>query len=115
MMNITNLAVLYFRQSTQEQVRENNSLAYQERICRQLCAERGWEVVAVFRDEGISAWKDVERPGFLKMVEYIRTSKNVNLVFLDYSRFGRRTGKALRVFEEILDKICFSIAAATPS
>lgn len=96
-------AVIYIRVSTPEQMRDNNSVAYQERTCREFCRKRGWTVAEVFVDEGVSAWADVKRPKFLLMMEYIRQTKNVNLVFLDFSRFGRRTLKALNVLED-LDK-----------
>jgi hypothetical protein len=47
------------------------------------------------------------------MVDYIRKNRDVNLVFLDYSRFGRKTLRALIVFEE-LDRLCVSVAADNP-
>jgi site-specific DNA recombinase len=48
------------------------------------------------------------------MMEYIRANRDVNLVFYDYSRFGRKVLPALKAFEE-LDKLgVFSIAANNP-
>lgn len=55
---------LYLRVSTDEQTTEN-----QERELRQVAERAGWEIVAVFRDEGISGSKGREhRPGFDAML-----------------------------------------------
>lgn len=90
-IKIANEAHLYLRVSTEEQARDAYGLESQEKSCRELCQERGWKVADVFRDAGVSAWADVERPGFQKMMTTIRANRDVNLVFFDYSRFGRRT------------------------
>lgn len=115
-MNIreANAAVAYIRVSTDEQATDAYGLESQERACREFCKQRGWIVVTVFRDAGVSGWADVERPQFRCMMAAIRKNKRVNLVFYDYSRFGRNTEKALRAFRE-LDKLgVLSIAADNP-
>jgi len=96
-------AVIYIRVSTDEQRRNNNSLEYQEKACREFCRKKGWTVAEVFADEGVSAWLDVKRPAFLRMMKYVRETRNVNVVFLDFSRFGRKTLKGLNALED-LDK-----------
>ena len=57
-----------------------------------------------FKDRGVSGWADVERPEFLRMMRAIRENRDVNLVFYDYSRFGRKTLPALKAFD-VLDKL----------
>ena len=48
------------------------------------------------------------------MMAYIRAHREVNLVFYDYSRFGRKTLPALKAFDE-LDRLgVFSIASTNP-
>ena len=108
------LAVLYLRVSTQEQARDNHSLESQEKHCREFCKQRGWTVVEVFTDAGVSAWDDIERPGFQRMLAHIRQSHNCNLVFFDYSRFGRATERALRAFSSLDNLGVLSIASTRP-
>ena len=107
-------AVIYIRVSTDEQKRDNNSLEFQEKTCREFCHKQGWTVDEVFADEGVSAWADVKRPAFLRMMAYTQQHKNVNLVFLDYSRFGRKALKGLKAIEDLGDWGVRYVAAARP-
>ena len=113
-IRISSNALIYSRVSSEEQARDAFGLESQERECRRFCAERGWKVVEVFQDAGVSAWADVERPEFLRMMAYIRAHRDVNLVFYDYSRFGRKTLTALKAFEELDGLGVFSTAATNP-
>jgi DNA invertase Pin-like site-specific DNA recombinase len=99
---------------SQSQISYSQTLGSQEKACRELCTERGWKVREVFRDAGVSGWADVERPAFKQMIGNIRENRDVNLVFFDYSRFGRKVRAALEAFET-LDKLgVFSVAANNP-
>ena len=61
--------VIYIRVSTLDQAREGYSLAAQERALRAWCAEKNYDVVKVYADEGISG-KDIDhRPGLCKLLE----------------------------------------------
>lgn len=40
--------------------------------CRQLAAERGWDVMAVFSDNDVSAFSGKIRPGYRELLEYMR-------------------------------------------
>ena len=113
-IKVSQNALLYLRVSTEEQVRDAYGLESQERECRRFCAERGWKVVRVYADAGVSAWADVERPEFLKMIAQVRKDRDVNIVFYDYSRFGRKVLLALQAFE-LLDSLgVYSVAATNP-
>jgi site-specific DNA recombinase len=105
-MKITeaNTAVVYIRVSTELQARDAYGLESQLRSCVRFCQERGWAVREIFEDRGVSGWTYVERPEFLRMMRSIRENRNVNLVFYDYSRFGRKTLPALKAFDA-LDKL----------
>ena len=48
-------AVIYCRVSTKEQVEEGNSLATQERVCKEYALKHGYEIINLFREEGESA------------------------------------------------------------
>ncbi len=61
-------AVGYVRVSTEEQAHEGYSLEAQERSIRAYCEARGWSLTRVYRDEGLSAYKDVRRPGYEAMI-----------------------------------------------
>ena len=62
-------AVGYVRVSTEDQAREGYSLEAQERSIRAYCEAKGWSLLRVYRDEGLSAYKDVRRPGYEAMME----------------------------------------------
>ena len=63
-------AVAYIRVSSQDQV-NGHSLDAQERLFRELCKNRGWEPVRVYREEGKSAHTDSiqKRPKFRQLLE----------------------------------------------
>lgn len=62
--------VVYVRVSTEEQTK-GYSLNGQERICSDFAASLEYEVVNIFREEGISA-KDLNRPQLQAMMNWTR-------------------------------------------
>lgn len=40
--------------------------------CRQLAAERGWDVVAIFSDNDVSAFTGKTRPGYRELLEHVK-------------------------------------------
>jgi len=60
-------AVGYVRVSTEEQ-EEGYSLEAQERSIRALSEARGWTLIRIYRDEGLSAYRDVRRPEYEAMI-----------------------------------------------
>jgi DNA invertase Pin-like site-specific DNA recombinase len=82
-------AVIYCRVSTTEQTK-NLSLSVQEKGCRDYCEREGYEVVAVFVDEGESA-KTIDRPKFKELLAFCRQKKNrIDAVIVNsVSRFSR--------------------------
>ena len=67
-------AVIYIRVSTDRQVSEGASLETQERQCRSMCDQNGWQVVRLFREEGESA-KTADRPQLQELLSFCRTSR----------------------------------------
>jgi site-specific DNA recombinase len=57
----------YVRVSTEDQAREGVSLDAQEHRLHAYCQAKGWQLVAVVRDEGKSA-KDMNRPGLQRIL-----------------------------------------------
>ena len=68
-------AVIYVRVSTTEQADEGNSLATQEKSCREFASKNGFEVAAVFIERGESA-KTADRTELRKLLEFCAQKKN---------------------------------------
>lgn len=83
--------IIYVRVSTEEQTK-GYSLNGQERIDREFAASLGYEVVKVFREEGISA-KDLNRPQLQELMRWTReNTANVDaLIFYKWERISRGT------------------------
>ncbi len=60
----------YIRVSSQDQV-DGHSLEAQIRAIREYCLTRGWELVAIYREEGKSAHTDsiYKRPKFRQLLD----------------------------------------------
>lgn len=83
-------AIIYCRVSSQKQVTEGNGLASQETRCREFAKSKGYEVIDVFRDEGLSG-KLLDRPNMKAMLTYIKKHKNKEPIVIidDISRLAR--------------------------
>jgi DNA invertase Pin-like site-specific DNA recombinase len=96
-------AVIYIRVSSAEQV-EGTSLDDQETRCRRYCEEQGYEVLAIFREEGESA-KSADRKKLLEAMEFCRKHKNTISAFVVWKvdRFARNTEDHFAVRKILLD------------
>src|SRR5436190_13435080 len=65
-------AVIYCRVSSDRQVKEGHGLDGQELRCRRYAEEHGYEVAAVFRDEGVSGGI-MDREGMQDMLDFLDT------------------------------------------
>ena len=83
-------AVIYCRVSSQKQVTEGNGLASQETRCREYAKYKNYDVVEVFRDEGLSG-KLMNRPNMKSMLSYLKKHKQDDLIVIidDISRLAR--------------------------
>ena len=63
-------AVAYLRVSSASQI-DGHSLDAQERLFRELCKNRGWELVRIYREEGKSAHVEAiaRRPLFKQLLD----------------------------------------------
>lgn len=66
---------IYTRVSTAEQAREGYSLEAQEKILRDYCKLKGYEVEEVYSDAGLSGGTIVKRPGFIRMMKDSKENK----------------------------------------
>ena len=66
MREILKRVAIYARVSMEEQAEEEVPIAVQIRECMEFAERKGWKVVEIFKDEGISARTDA-RPDFQRM------------------------------------------------
>ena len=84
-------ALIYCRVSSDRQVREGHGLEGQESRCRRYAQDHGYEVVAVFRDEGVSGGV-IEREGMQTLLDFLEENKGQEEVVVlidDIKRLAR--------------------------
>lgn len=85
----------YIRVSTQGQARDGYSLKYQEEKIKAYCEEQGFNLIHIFRDEGISGAKlneevfEIDRLGLQEMLAHLSSVQIHNVVVLNTSRLWR--------------------------
>ena len=82
-------AALYLRIS-QDKTGEGLGVARQREACEQLCAARGWHIVAVLEENDTSASGDVLRPLFTRLLAMIEAGKIDAVVCWHTDRLVRR-------------------------
>ena len=90
--NTQSKAVIYSRVSTKEQVEEGNSLATQERNCREYANKNNYAIAQVFIEEGESA-KTAERTELQKLLRFCSDKKQQIKAVIIYKidRLSRNT------------------------
>lgn len=91
-------AAIYIRVSTEEQAKEGYSLNAQRARNRAYCEARGWIVRNVYADEGRSAFHDVRRPEYERMLKESETWDVVVVVNMD------RVWRNAKRFMEMMDR-----------
>ncbi len=83
-------AVIYTRVSSKAQLKKGDGLASQETRCREFANYKGYEIIKVFKDEGISGGL-VDRPAMREMLGFLRKHKDSEPVIIidDISRLAR--------------------------
>ena len=94
-------AAIYCRLSKDDDLQgESASIANQRDMLEQYCEKQGWEVVAIYQDDGFTGL-NMERPDLQRMLKAIER-KQINLVITkDLSRLGRnylQTGHLIEDF-----------------
>ncbi len=97
-MKTTPRAAVYVRVSTDKQAEKGLSLEAQDRACRKLGQELGYEV-EVFRDEGFSA-KNLKRPALQAMLDAIRAKRFAAVIVTTLDRLSRDTIDTLTLRRE---------------
>jgi site-specific DNA recombinase len=60
-------AVGYIRVSTAAQAEKGESLDTQKRQIEDYCQQKGWTLIQIYEDAGVSGSKAEGRPGFIEM------------------------------------------------
>ncbi|MCI5954283.1 MAG: recombinase family protein, partial [Lachnospiraceae bacterium] len=85
----------YIRVSTEGQVKQGYSLAEQQAEIERYCKEQGYNLIAIFKDEGISGAKanedemSIERDGLLDMLASLKEKDIQYIVVLSTNRLWR--------------------------
>ena len=97
-------AVIYCRVSSPKQVKEGHGLQSQETRCREYAKHKGYEVIDVFKDEGITG-KLLDRPNIQKMLVFLKAHKKENLVVIidDISRLARNIETHIKLRSSIAE------------
>ncbi len=91
MNNEMQKAIIYCRVSDMKQVRDGHGLESQETRCREFAVNKGYEVVAVYHERGVTG-KLMDRPQMLAMLEYLQKHKKRErfiVIIDDISRLAR--------------------------
>ncbi len=84
-------AVIYCRVSSQKQVTKGDGLGSQETRCREYAGHKNYQIVEVFRDEGISG-SMINRPSMQAMLKFLQKHKRKEehvVIIDDISRLAR--------------------------
>lgn len=93
-------AIGYVRVSTLEQANEGISLDAQRERVQLFCKSKGWKLLKICRDEGISGRKMHNRPGLLDAIA-IAKQHRCPLIIYSLSRFARSTRDCLELSEQL--------------
>lgn len=102
--------VIYIRVSSEEQTL-GYSLSAQEHACRQFAQTRGWNVIEVYEESGISA-KDEERAAFQRMMRDAQSQRFKVVLIHKLDRFSRNIDNTLKSFR-YLDEQDVTLASVT--
>src|SRR4051794_22997922 len=94
-------AALYLRLS-QDRDGESLGIDRQEKLCRKLAADKGWNVGAIYVDRDISAYSGKRRPGYEQMLDDLKNRLRDGVVVVDQDRLTR-TPRELESFIDLAD------------
>lgn len=94
-------AAVYVRVSTEEQAAEGYSIDAQKMILEDYCIAEGWDVVAVYEDDGYSG-RNTKRPAYRRMMAEIDTWDVIVVIKMD--RIHRNSRNFMNMMEELNSK-----------
>lgn len=98
---------LYIRVSTEEQARHGLSVAEQEKSLRDYAQKHKYSIVGVYRDEGISARKNLnKRKALQELMTAVKAGRVDIILFIKLDRWSRSTKDYYKI-QEVLD--CYGV------
>lgn len=91
-------AVVYTRISL-DRFGDSSGVTRQHEDAQQLIKQRGWELVAEYQDNDVSAAGKAQRPGFNKLIDHINTGQINAVVAWSFDRLSRNRTDELRLIE----------------
>lgn len=106
-------AVIYTRVSTEEQAKHGFSLTKQEIECKNYGTRNGYEILKIFKEEGVSA-KTTNRPQLQNLIRYcIENKKSIDSIIVwRFDRFTRKLEDQIALFDK-LQKYGIKVISAT--
>lgn len=95
-------ALIYSRVSSKKQITEGNGLDTQESLCKKIADQKGYDIVQIYREPGISGQTIEARPQLKKMLEYLKKTKEPHVIIVEnQSRLSRDTVDSIRITDII--------------
>lgn len=94
---------LYCRVSTDQQVRDGDSIQAQLSALKSYCEKNGYEIAGIYTDDGISGTLLNERDELQRLLDDVRSGKIDLLIFTKLDRYFRNLKHYLNT-QEVLDK-----------
>lgn len=102
MIHYSMRAAIYLRVSTDEQAESGLGLAAQEERCRALALAKGWQVIDIYRDEGVSGTVEpIERPAGSRLLGDAAARRFDVVLALKIDRLARRAEWIHRTLREL--------------
>jgi len=90
-------ALIYCRVSTEDQVKGGYSLQTQEKFCEKFACDNGYEILAVYRDEGKSG-TNLDRPALQDLFAKCQKDKSIEAIIVqETDRLARNTKDHLTI------------------
>ena len=90
--------ILYSRVSTQQQALSGQSIETQIYRLKQYAEMKEYKNIIVLTDNGLSA-KNMNRPGFMKMIEMVKANEIEAIIVFSLSRFARNVIDTIKTIE----------------
>ena len=96
-------AFIYARVSTEEQAKKLTSVQAQFTIIREYARKENIKILKEFADEGVSAYQEIVRPQFNRMIEEAKRTPNLSFILVhEQSRFYRRRAESASLKADLL-------------
>jgi len=107
---VSRITVGYIRCSTQEQVRDGETMERQESMIKSYCVQKNITDLRLIVDEGLSGFKS-NRPGFQEVIRLCREGVVERVIVYDLSRLSRSVRDTLEFIEDTVHRYNISFVS----